>query len=210
MTITELALLHLSPDVAINNASLRSKLAHAKSVMQNYTNKTFYYLQQVEDPTYIYIIGEWESLYQHMNGFIPSGENQALLESLKDQLSVDWLLHIDVSHAMLPLPGASATTQKNPVYAIVRHFVKDGERALFQQSFETEKHHLQGFITEGTIGGGWRIDKESDKEEWILLSPWTDVEQHHAFAETDGFVKYGRIREYIDGAEIQHARILDI
>jgi hypothetical protein len=56
MTITEIALLHLSQDITIDDADVRSKLVHAKSVMQNYTGRTFYYLQQVEDPTYIYIL----------------------------------------------------------------------------------------------------------------------------------------------------------
>ncbi|KAJ4986674.1 hypothetical protein SVAN01_07860 [Stagonosporopsis vannaccii] len=210
MTITEIALLFLSPDVTIDDAQLRSKLAHAKIVMQTYTNRTFYYLQQLEDPAYIYIIGEWESLDQHRNDFIPSAENQGLLESLRDLLSVEWLLHIDVPHAVLPLPGAGAIGQKNPIYAIVRHFVKDGERVRFQQTFEAEKHHLLDFLTEGTIGGGWRIDMEGNKPEWVLLSPWASIDQHHAFAETDGFAKYGRIREHIDGADIKHARILDI
>ncbi|KAF2632036.1 hypothetical protein BU25DRAFT_138079 [Macroventuria anomochaeta] len=218
MTITEIALLHLSPYVTIDDADLRSKLAHAKTVMQNYTGRTFYYLQQVEDPTYIYILGEWESLDRHMNDFIPSTDNLALLESLKNLLSVDWLLHINVPHADLPLPEAGTSKQKASVYSIVRHFVKDGHRELFQWRFDTEKHHLQDFVSEGKIGGGWRIDKEGgkeggkegDKDEWVLLTPWTSVEQHHAFAETDGFAKYGNIREHIEGAEIKHARILDI
>lgn len=210
MTITEIALLRLSPDVSLNDASLCSTLAHAKTVMQTYTGRTFYYLQQVEDPTYIYIIGEWDSLSQHMNDFIPSSDNQAVLESLKGLLTVDWLQHIDVSHVNLPLPSAGTNKQSAPVYGIARHFVKSGQRELFQQTFDVEMHHLQDFVIEGKIGGGWRIDKEDGKEEWVLLSPWTSVEQHHAFADMDGFMKYSKIREHIGGAEIKHARVLDI
>lgn len=210
MTITEIALLHLSPDVTIDDTNFRSKLAHAKTVMQDYTGRTFYYLQQVEDPTYIYIIGEWDSLNQHMNDFIPGTENQTVLESLKGLMSVDWLLHIDVPRVDLPLPGPSTDKRKAAVYGIVRHFVEVGQNERFQQTFDAEKHHLQDFVTEGTIGGGWRVDGEEDKEEFVLLTPWTSIEQHHAFAETDGFDEYGKIREHIEGAEIKHARILDI
>ncbi|KAF3000186.1 hypothetical protein E8E13_006416 [Curvularia kusanoi] len=209
MPITEIALLHLSSGATIDDASLRSKLTHAKTVMQNYTGRSFSYLQQVEDPTYIYIIGEWDSLDQHMNEFIPGADNQALLESLKDLLSVDWLLHIDAAHAQLPLPGADGAKQEAPVYAIGRHWVKDGQKEQFQQTFETEKHHLQGFLTEGDLGGGWRIDKEENKEEWVLMTPWDSVEQHFAFAKTDGFAQYSKITGYIEGAEIKHARLLD-
>lgn len=210
MPITEIALLHLAQNVAINEESLQSKLKHAKTVMQNYTGRTFYYLQQVEDPTYVYIIGEWSSLDQHMRDFIPSPDNQALLESLRNLLSVDWLLHIDAPHADLPLPGADAAKESSPVYAIVRHFVRDGQKEHFQRTFEAEKHHLQDFVTEGSIGGGWRVDREGEKDEWVLLTPWMSVEQHSAFAETDGFAAYSKIVQCIDGAEIKHARILDI
>ncbi|KAF9696128.1 hypothetical protein EKO04_005945 [Ascochyta lentis] len=210
MTVTEIALLHLSPDVTVGDANLRSKLAHAKAVMQNYTGRTFYYLQQIEDPTYIYIIGEWGSLSQHMNDFIPGSDNQAVLESLKGLMSVEWLLHIDVPHAGLPLPSAGTNKQKVPVYGIVRHFIKDGQKGGFQQTFDAEKRYLQEFVTEGEIGGGWRIDKDGSKDEWVLITPWTSVEQHHAFAETDGFAKYGKIREHIEGAEIKHAQMLNI
>jgi heme-degrading monooxygenase HmoA len=210
MTITELALLHLSQDITVDDADVRSRLAHAKSVMQNYTGRTFYYLQQVEDPTYIYIIGEWDSLDQHMNGFIPSADNQALLESLKGLMSVSWLLHIDAPHADLPLPGPGTNNTKAPVYGLVRHFVKEGHRDQFGHTYEEKQHHLQSFVTEGKIGGGWRVDKEDGKEEWILLTPWTSVEQHHAFATTNGFTEYGQIREHIEGAEIKHARVLEV
>ncbi|KAH6614957.1 hypothetical protein C7974DRAFT_402976 [Boeremia exigua] len=209
MTITEVALLHLLQDVAIDDTSLRSKLAQAKAIMQDYTGRTFYYLQQVEDPTYVYIVGEWQSLDQHMNLFIPSEDNQALLKSLEGLLSVEWLLHIDVPHADLPL-AAGAIQQNAPIYAIVRHYVKEDERVQFQRTFDAEKHYLQDFVAEGNIGGGWRIDKEGNKDEWVLFTPWKSVEQHHAFAETYSFEKYGRIREHIEGAEIKHARILDI
>ncbi|KAJ4355084.1 hypothetical protein N0V95_003247 [Ascochyta clinopodiicola] len=210
MTVTEIALLHLSPNVTIDDANLRSKLARAKTVMQNYTGRFFYYLQQIEDPSYIYIIGEWKSLSQHMNDFIPGSDNQAVLESLKGVMSVEWLLHIDVPHADLPLPSGGANKQKVSVYGIVRHFIKDGQKGQFQHTFDMEKRHLQEFVTEGELGGGWRVDQEGSKDEWVLLTPWTSIEQHHAFAETDGFAKYGKIREYIEGAEIKHARMLNI
>jgi heme-degrading monooxygenase HmoA len=199
MTVTEIALLHLSQGVMISDADVRSKLAHARTVMQ-----------EVEDPSCIYIIGEWDSLDQHTNDFIPSAENQALLENLKELLSVEWLLHIDASHAALPLPASAQNQAKASVYALVRHYVKNGQRAQFQETYENEKRHLQAFVTEGTIGGGWLVDNDGDEEVWMLLTPWTSVEQHHAFAETAGFAEYGRIREHIEGAEIKHARILDM
>ncbi len=108
MTITEVTLIHLLSNISITDPVLCSKLAHAKSIMQKYAGRTFYYLQQVEDPTYIYIIGKWESLDRHLNDFIPSADNQTLLESLRDLINVEWLLHFAVPHAGLPLGKGGA------------------------------------------------------------------------------------------------------
>jgi heme-degrading monooxygenase HmoA len=214
MTITEIALLHLASSITVENADLRSALAHAKAVMEGYTGNNFYYFQQIEDPSYIYIFGEWESLDQHMNHFIPGAENQALLELLKDRMTVDWLLHANVSHADLPLPKTDAGLAKacsgEVVLSVARHFVKEGGKKLFEGRFEANKHYLQDYITEGTMGGGWRIDTEGGKDEWVLLCPFRDVQQHLDFAKTESFEHYGQIRECIDGAEIKHVKLLDI
>lgn len=212
MTITEIALLRLSSGITVEDATLHANLARAKEVMQDYTGNTFLYLQQTEDPSLIYIIGEWESLDEHMNHFIPSVDNQALLELLKDQLSVEWLMHADVSHADLPLPKSAPEMDKarrgELVFSIARHMVKDGQKEEFGRTFGANKQYLQGFITEGKMGGGWRVDKEDGKEEWVLLCPYTSVQQHYDFAKTPEFEKYGLIREHIDGAEIKHAKLL--
>jgi quinol monooxygenase YgiN len=214
MTITEVALLHLASSVTIEDANLRSVLAQAKAVMQDYTGNTFYYFQQIEDPSYVYIFGEWESLDQHMNHFIPSAANQALLESLKDKATVDWLLHANVAHADLPLPRTddemAEARRGERVLSVGRHFVKEGKKEAFQKTIEANKHYLQDYITKGTMGGGWRIDVEGGKDEWVLLCPFTNVQQHLDFAKTEAFEHYAQIRDYIDGAEIKHAKLLDI
>jgi quinol monooxygenase YgiN len=214
MTITEVALLLLSSGITIDDSDLRSNLSLAKTIMQDYTGHTLYYMQQIEDPAHIYIIGEWGSLDQHMNHFIPCPENQAVLASLQDALTVPRLEHIDAPHAALPLP-------KNPrqfeqalrgelIWSISRHFVKDREKQAFHDTFNAKKQYLQDFVTEGTIGGGWRVDKEDGKEEFVLFSPWKSVEQHMQFAETEGWKEYGRIGEFVEGADFKHAKLLDI
>ena len=214
MRITELALLHLSCGVTVDSAALRSNLSHAKTVMQNCTGHTFYYMQQLEEPALVYIVGEWDSLDQHMNEFIPSAENQAVLESLKDALTVERLEHIDVPHANLPLPKSEAQVEQarrgELIWSIGCYYIKDGAKHDFRDSFEANKQYLQDFVTEGTIGGGWRIDKEDNKEEFVLLSPWKNVEQHLGFGKTEGFQKYAQIQKYIDGADIKHCKLLDI
>jgi hypothetical protein len=207
MTITEIALLRMVLGVTTADANLRSNLAHAKEVMQNYTGNTFYYFQQTEDPSYIYVIGEWQSLDQHLDQFIPSAENKLLLDLLKDQLTVEWLLHADVSHSDLSLPKTRAEMnnehEREAVISLRRYFVKDGQKENFQASFNANKSYLQDFTTGGTVAGGWRIDKEDGKEEWFQICPCISVEQHFEFTKTEGFQKYAH-------AEIKHAKFLDI
>ncbi|KAF2654357.1 hypothetical protein K491DRAFT_693887 [Lophiostoma macrostomum CBS 122681] len=212
MTITELALLRLLPPTAVDDASLRQKLANAKSVMEKYTGRKFYFFQQIEEPALLYIVGEWESLEQHMNDFIPSAENQDVLNNLKEELTVEWLIHIDAPHASLPLPTTKIIEGRpvagSHILSIARLFVSSGDNAKFRETFDANKHHLQYYLTEGGLGHGWRVDKEDAKEEFVLITPWTDVDQHMSFAKTEAFTKYAQIRPFLDGNEIKHAKLL--
>lgn len=198
MVVTELALLRLLPPTMIDDTVLRSKLANAKRVMENYTKRRFYFAQQIEDPAMVYVIGEWDSLGQHMEEFIPSEANQALLDSLKDELTVEWLIHIAVPHEDLPLAKAVSDVEQN-VLSIGRHFVLDGKRDDFERLFEDKKHYLQGYISEDNIGGGWRVDPENGDGEFVLLC--SRVEQHKGSAQ---------MREVLSGEEVRHAKILDL
>lgn len=209
MPITEIALLRLLPPTSPSDSSLLTKLSHAKQVMQDYTNRTFYYLQQLEDPTLIYIIGEWDSLDQHMNHFIPSPANQTLLETLKNDLTVEYLIHIDTPQDDLPIPRTG-----DHIVGIVRHFINPGEKGNFTETFETNKKYLEHYVTEarGSIKGGWRIDHADDeptKDEFVLFHPWENIQQHESFAATEEFEKYGKIREFLEGVEIKHARLME-
>jgi quinol monooxygenase YgiN len=210
MTITELALLLLSPDITIDNPALRSNLSHAKSIMQNYTGNIFYYMQQIEDPAYVYIIGEWDSLAQHLNDFIPGRDNQVVLEGLEGLLTVPRLEHIDAPHAELPLPRTDVEREKalrgELVWSIGRYFVRGGGKEAFQE----DRQFLQDCVTERRVGGGWRVDGEEEREEFVLLTRWKSVEQHGESGKTEGCKEYARIGGFVDGVEIKHAKLLDI
>ena len=54
------------------------------------------------------------------------------------------------------------------------------------------------------------MDKEEEKEEYVLFCPWRDIDQHFSFGKTEGFAKYAKIRDYVDGADIKHAKILEL
>jgi quinol monooxygenase YgiN len=119
MAVTELALLKLKNGGTLTQ-DVKAQLKKAQVAMESYSGggRKFHYLQQVEDPTCIYVLGEWESLSQHYDGFIPSKANQDLLEALKDELDVGWLSHLDVPVSKIQLDA--------PVLSIGRHMIKDG------------------------------------------------------------------------------------
>ncbi|KAF1837232.1 hypothetical protein BDW02DRAFT_544447 [Decorospora gaudefroyi] len=194
MPITELALLRLNAGTSLSTPALRSALLHAKSLMQTYTNRSFYYLQQIEDPSLIYVLGEWDSLEQHMRDFIPEEENQAVLKSLEGRLGVEWLMHVGVGHAQLPVPvGGEA------VWNVCRYFVKEGERKEFLDAVEACRKGLG----EG-VGGGWRVDGVEGREEFVMF----------VLGGGEGDGPNGElgleIENGVEGVEMRGARVLDI
>lgn len=202
MPVTELALLHLKAPTTADTPAFHAGLRKAKHAMENFTGHEFFYLQQVEDPDCIYILGEWDSLQQHYNEFIPSDENKSLLESLKDVIEVEWLSHLDVPVAQIQLIS--------PYLSIGRHMIKEGVREKFETCFQEKRTYLDRFVTEGRPAGGWKIDDDRKGEEFVLFSPWKEVQQHMDFAQDDGFKEYAAIREFVSGADIKHVKILEV
>ena len=47
------------------------------------------------------------------------------------------------------------------------------------------------------------------REEWPLLSRFESVDQHMAFAQTDGFAKYRETVEFVEGPEAKHLRTIE-
>ncbi|KAI4677974.1 uncharacterized protein J4E84_008921 [Alternaria hordeiaustralica] len=216
MPITELALLHLTPGTTPESPTLRTNLSHAKTVLQNYTNRAFYYMQQISDPSCIYVVGEWDSLDQHLNDFIPSAENQALLESLKDYITVDSNLeHLDVPNAELPLPRGGREMERarrgEVVWSITHYTIKSGNREAFEVEFREMKEKLDRFAGEGGVGGGWCVGKkEGEDDVFVTMFSWRSVAEYERF----GKGKEGRVSavtgECVEKMDVRHVRLVDI
>jgi hypothetical protein len=233
MPVTELALLCLLPGTTLS--SLRSNLVEAKEVMESFSNnlsKTishpsenpthisssdlpqappssgphqFHFYTQHEDPTKLYILGSWPSAALHNNAFLPSAENQALLEKVKDQVEVEWMVHIELEQSTIPLDA--------PTLAIGQHWITPSNNAGFEEAFDDNKHHLEHFSTR-KIAGGWTHEKDErpdggERDVFVLFSGWDDVDHHHSFEkeEPERFKEYSKIIEWIDGGgfEVKHA-----
>lgn len=210
MAVTELALIRAQPSVSVKSPELLENLSIAKSAMESATSATFYYYHCIEDPSLIYILGSWPSISAHMDSFIPSPQNQHLLQILKDQIAVEWMFHIDVDQAACPLTKIT----ESPVVAIGRHFISSSsKRQAFHDTFNANRKFLDSYIGAGDrVIGGWRIDRGAHRaqEEFLLLTGWQSVEQHMGFAKTDGFEKYAQIRAFVEAAEIKHAKRLQV
>lgn len=67
-----------------------------------------------------------------------------------------------------------------PTVAIGRHFVSKEKRDLFIQKFSEVQSLLEDYTHPYQLCRGWRIEKESeDKEEFVLLSGWENVDHQY-------------------------------
>ncbi|EOD47210.1 putative dimeric alpha-beta barrel protein [Neofusicoccum parvum UCRNP2] len=203
MAVTELALLRLKAGASFHDPTLQAALRKAKKAMEDFAHQPFHYYVQIEDPTSFYIIGSWPSVAYHFDEWIPSPANQELLGLLKDQVTVEWMFHIDVEKTQLPLDAI--------FMAIGRHSIASDKRSGFSQTFDAVKHNLESFTAPRSVAGGWRIEKEDeDKEEWVLFTGWDEVAHHGKFGESEAFQDYGKIREFVGTFEVKHAKSLDV
>jgi hypothetical protein len=202
MPVTELALLRFpTPTPSTPLISCFRSGIHASESFTS-TKDTFYVYQQIEDPSYVYIVGTWSSPSQH-DEFIKSDENVTLMEQLKElKVGVEWMFHIDLN-----LSGEGKGVLDAPVVAIGRHFVSHDRKDGFAKEFAAKKKYLESFAGEERVKGGWRIDGkerevvtgangelgEVEKEEWVLFSGWDAKERHGDFVESEGFKEYSGI-----------------
>lgn len=235
MTVTELALLKLSPGVDITNASLRTTLLKAKQVLEQFSNDLstnvsdnfpasnpthitltparqtthqFHFYTQHEDPSLLYVIGSWPSRSMHMESFVGSPEAQSLGVLFKGQVTTQSVVHVELDQSLIPLDA--------PVLAIRRHVIKPADNATFEEAFDDNKHHLEHF-SERKIAAGWQVEKETradggETDIFVLFSGWDDLEHHEKFGESEQGKEYEKIREWIDegGLEVRHAMRADL
>jgi heme-degrading monooxygenase HmoA len=220
MPVTEFAILpltHLLTKESLSlPVSLVEKLQTAKSVLETASKYPFHYFQQVEDPSIIYIIGKWDSPAAHEK-FLPSPENQQLLEMLKDDISTEgekpgkkmsmWHLDVDVFDISRK---ENSWVFEAPVISCNRHFVAKDKKEGFKEKFNEVRYILEDFTKPYSVAGGWRIEKESpEKEEWVLFSGFESVNHHMEFAKTEGFARYREIVDFVEGFEVRHLRAIE-
>jgi hypothetical protein len=94
MAITEIALLRLKTSEL--SSSSRSILQQAQQAQSEWSGYPVQFVRQIEDSSYFYIIGGWDSIAHHTGEWIKSETNQKLLGQLKDDFDVEWMFHVEI------------------------------------------------------------------------------------------------------------------
>ncbi|KAF3483206.1 uncharacterized protein GIQ15_02530 [Arthroderma uncinatum] len=223
MAITELAVLKLRPAAltADNkpNETTTSFLRGAKQGMESYTGFPFYIFTQLEDPAYVYIVGNWESLSQHYDDWIPSDANQGLLESGKDLFDIAGLAHLDIDQQELGLPCDS------PMLALGWFHMLPEQKEAFIKAWEANVPFLKQFTAPHTVRSGWRIDGERkvdgkevtvkdegepEVEEFVAFTGWRDVSHNDSFAQSEGFSQHQQLVDHVTKVEMKRLVKLDL
>ncbi|KAL3430592.1 hypothetical protein BDV09DRAFT_19398 [Aspergillus tetrazonus] len=202
MPVTELACLRLKNSLPLghpDNTALSIKLRAGVKEQAKYSNAKTSVLSQIEDPSYIYILGKWDSVAQHMEEWVPSQRNQEIMAGLSDGLELAWIQHVDLASGSVD----EAIPYSAPVVAIERYTVAAENIDGFGSAFAETKHHLKGFERGRDISGGWCVDGDG---QFILFLGWEAVEKHYSFAQSEELKEFGRIKDYVEEAEIKYAQ----
>jgi len=90
---------------------------------------------------------------------------------------------------------------------VSRYFVEASNKDEFDAAFKAGVSYLGAYTAPFSYCGAWRIDKEGEDEEFVLFSGCNEVQDHFSFAESEGFKEFGKIKEFIKGADIKHVRL---
>ena len=213
MPVTELGFFRLKPGQPITDPSLLANLLAAKTTCEAFSARTSgnttaddRWEHCVEDPALIYYVCSWGSVTEHRVEFVQSDDNKRLTALLGGQVSIDQYYHLDLDQSRVNVRAAL----DGEGVAVIRHHVKAGQRGQVERLFEAKLPDLRvQFGGEGTVVGGWRIDKEADdKDELVVFVGLESKEQRLNPGET--VLGGTEVMEYLDGVEVTHAAKLDV
>ncbi|KAK2829893.1 hypothetical protein FQN49_007152 [Arthroderma sp. PD_2] len=226
MAVTELAILKLRPAAltADNkpNESTISFCRDAKKSMEIFTGLPFHILTQVDDPSFIYIVGSWESLSQHYDEWIPSEANQKLLERSKDTFDIAGLAHLDLDQKEFGIPFDA------PMLALGWFYMRPERKEAFTKAWEENVPFLKEFTAPYTVRSGWRVDNdkmiegrkvvdkdaaaegEAEVEEFVAFTGWRDVSHNDSFAQSEGFSQHQQLVSHLTNVEMKRLVKLDL
>ncbi|KAL1862395.1 hypothetical protein Plec18170_001221 [Paecilomyces lecythidis] len=187
MAVLELALLHIrtGEPLSARPARLTDTLRAAQRAQTAFSRYPVHLYTQDEDPSYIYLVGAWDSVGEHLETWIPSRKNQELLSALQDEIEVLWMFHVEeiefgLLGVNLGIVPAEETKNHNPSVgapeteistriSFGRYLIKEGAE---REAVSLLRARLATIIASSRRTGvlvGWRIERENDGCELVLL-----------------------------------------
>jgi hypothetical protein len=164
MAVTEVALLHVRGGKP-PSPTLIANLHKGKNNQQMFSGRPAYFLTQVGDPSYIFLLSGWDSVEQHCGQWIPSSTNKDLMKQLQDEIEVLWMFHVDIgSEQDNGGRGRIPSFDNRATIAMTRFTIKTGRKHSFGEALNTVKHCISVFTKPRHLYGGWRIDREKGDE----------------------------------------------
>jgi heme-degrading monooxygenase HmoA len=205
MLVLELLLLRLRPGISPQDPTLVENLSTVRSLV--HTNSRFYHC--IEDPTLIYILGQWPSLATH-KAFLSSPERDAILSHQTHQLDFVWMLHLDLPEGksmedVLPFTA--------PVLGIVRIFFNTSNPDVdaYKKTLVDHRSKIVGPTGSYPLFDAWRIDAQEGQAEYLILTGWESVEAHNELASALRVPnrEHATARGYVEEVEVRHMRNLE-
>lgn len=204
MPVLELAILPLLSGVTATSPAVLSKLRHLSTAQKSASGFPVQFLQQVEDPSLIYLLGGWSSVATH-NVHLLTAENLAVLELFRDIVDIPTIVmfHVNVTPQLLP------QLVEAKIVSVNRQIIKEGQEEQFEAAFGEAKNLLEKYTKPVPVIGGWKVEEEEGKKEFVLLSGFESVEHHFDFAKTENFEKFKTISDFRDKFEIKHLQLVN-
>lgn len=184
MTVSEIGLLRLKPTASLEDPDLQKRLADIKSHLSDFTRYEFCYFREAEDPSLLYLLGEWESLESHYEGMHGSPEWKKGVIEMINYFEFQWMAHYSFKLDELKPDGGGG------VLEVHRFLMKTSARAEFEKRLEAAPKDASD-NKQKTLVGGWKVDAKGDEEEYAVVSVMEGDEQRSAASEWyDGLYQF--------------------
>jgi heme-degrading monooxygenase HmoA len=205
MPVLELLLLRLRPGISATDPTLVENLSTVRSLV--HTDSRFYHC--TEEPSLVYILGQWPSLAAH-KAFLASPEREQILSHQTHQLDFLWMLHLDIPQGTAM---GDAVPFMAPVLSIARmSFPAAGPHV---DAYKTILANHRSRIVDATrpypLFDGWRVDAPEGRAEYVILTGWESAEAHAEFTRSmrEASQEYAGARDHVEGMEVRHARNME-
>jgi len=206
MPVLEILLLRVRPSVSPYNPGLLANLSNVRGKIK--TNSRFYHA--IEDPSLIYIIGQWSSLAAHQQ-FLASPDRDGILAEQEKQLSFEWMVHIEIA-ADESIGSVDNVPFDAPVMSFCRWEMKPSSADMDMFSSSVAKH-AQVVIEAAKphhVVSGVVLESPEGRKEYVMLTGWASPEAYQRF--TSGQKQdsaYMILSEYVNECQIMHGKNLE-